>query len=227
LAKQLHDEQKERRREVTALWARLHEVDQQVQVWKTQSQYGPIQPAAPLALHTDFRNEVSRLEKRLEERVQSLTDQISERPVRSEGSSETMHPKKIAFAERALETGLKEVDLIHAQMVKEFASIGELQTGLKDLTTKHEELAKELASTVILQTGQLAKDLSSVKGLLKELEWTMNISAIRISKMALQSTSLSFDERQKALASLEKKEHECLNTKGTSAGFLLDYTYQI
>jgi chromosome segregation ATPase len=229
-AKQLQDEQQARTSEVRALWARLEELDQQVQVCKTQSQVASPLPL-PLPTQTHVRSEVSRLEERMEERVRALTDQISESQARFKGSPETMHAPSMAIAELAasvarLETGLKDLDVEHQQFAKELASIAELQIGLQDLDTKHVQLANQMSSVVALQTGQLAKDLSSVKGVLKELDMSMNISAIRTSRIALQATSLSMDERNQALAALDKKEHECLNTQGIS-GSAMGYTSQI
>mmetsp|Transcript_75433 Transcript_75433/g.149173 ORF Transcript_75433/g.149173 Transcript_75433/m.149173 type:complete len:238 (+) Transcript_75433:1-714(+) len=201
LVRQLHQEQQERNRAVTELWARLKEVDQQIQVLQVQSQERQAQALAPSPLHDPIQEPKSPLSHRdlpvaasvsenvasdvtsqvlrLEERVQALMDQISENQARFRKGSPEMSGTE-SFSQGPPDNSAD--------------AMVSLQGGLKDLSTKHEQMAKEL---------------SYVKGVLTEVHISMHINAIRASRIALQSTDLSRDERNQALAALDKKELEC------------------
>merc|ERR1712079_591120 len=79
---------------------------------------------------------------RLEERVQSLMDQISEGQIRfSSGSPEMvsiMQPRSMAVSSS---TG----NFLERLPANTTGSMASLQTGLKDLDTKHTQLANELS----------------------------------------------------------------------------------
>jgi len=211
LAKQLYEEQQERNRSVTALWARLEEVDQQIQVLQAQSQERQMQALAPSTLHAPVQDsniallqrnleaattvsentEVNSQVSRLEERVQTLMDQISEGQSRfSNGSSDMASVMQSRSMVASSSTG----SCLERLPANTNGSMATLQTSLKDLDAKH---------------GQLVKELSYVKGVLTEVHISMHINAIRASRIALQSTDLSREERSQALAALDKKEVEC------------------
>lgn len=172
--------------------------------------------------------EVSSQVSRLEERVQVVMDQMNESQTRFSKDSAAMAfttqpawappinstesyleglPANPAAALASLQSGLKDLDTKHKQMAEElshlkaansstesFLELASLQSGLKDLNTKHERIAKEV---------------SHVKGEVTEVSFSMQINAIRTTRIALQSSELSRDERHRALEALDKKELEC------------------
>jgi len=193
----------------------LKDVDQQIQVLQTQSQEKQTQHVAPMALLSPVQDpntalfqgsleaatmnsentglEVNSQVSRLEERVQALMDQISESQVRfGKGSlaQEMLSTLQPTSAGETSNTG-SFLDTLPANPV---ASMASPQASLKDLDAKQEQLAKEL---------------NYVKGALTEVHISMHINAIRASRIALQSTDLSRDERNQALEALDKKEREC------------------
>eukprot|EP00419_Tripos_fusus_P011851 CAMPEP_0172664410 /NCGR_PEP_ID=MMETSP1074-20121228/6576_1 /TAXON_ID=2916 /ORGANISM="Ceratium fusus, Strain PA161109" /LENGTH=402 /DNA_ID=CAMNT_0013480559 /DNA_START=58 /DNA_END=1266 /DNA_ORIENTATION=+ len=235
LARQLSEERGERNKAVSALWARLEELNKQIQRLEAQSQPAqlPAPPALPITVQdsplttggrvkangeatlseerafsrhsSPASGEATLSEERVqtwanrhvtisEERVQALLDQMNESSVQfTERPPElacTTELANVAVAATSSGTG----GSLDGPLGTTADAIAALQNGLKDLDAKYQQQAKEV---------------SYLKGVLIEVHIGVQMNAIRASRIALQSTDLSRDERNQALSALDKKETEC------------------
>jgi len=213
LARQLSEERDERNKAVKALWARLEQLDQQMQ--QLQATPAPTQLPTQPALTAGVQDslvtsrgleaataaahragaEVNGQVKISEEKVQALMEQINESKVRfREGPPELVSVSRsspnVALAAAGSGTG----GSTEGPPATTADAIAALQTSVKDLETKQQHQTKEV---------------SYLKGVLIEVHIGVQMNAIRASRIALQSTDLSRDERNQALSALDKKELEC------------------
>jgi len=183
-AQQLCEERDERNKAVRALWARFEQVDQQIH--KLQAT-----PPTQLPVHcagTEVNGQVTLAEIM----VQTLMERLNESGVPLlEGPPELVSTlPTVAVGAAGSGTG----GSLEGPRATTADAIAALQTSVKDLDVKQQQQTKELAY---------------LKGMLIEVHIGVQMNAIRASRIALQSTDLSRDERYEAQAALDKKELEC------------------
>jgi len=190
LAVQLSMERDDRNKVVSALWARLEELNQQFQ--ELRGTLLPMQLPELQALPAAVQDSLD-TSRGLEQKVQDLMAQINEGRLLREGPPElisTAEPPSVVVSVAGFGIGGSLEELPPTK----FDAIAALQTSVKDLDAKQQQLTKE---------G------SNLKELLNEVHLEVAMNAIRASRVALQSTDLSKEERNQALAALYKKELEC------------------
>mmetsp|Transcript_135191 Transcript_135191/g.263302 ORF Transcript_135191/g.263302 Transcript_135191/m.263302 type:complete len:252 (+) Transcript_135191:58-813(+) len=204
LARQLSEERDERNKAVSALWARLEELNKQIQRLEAQPQ--PTQLAPPPLLPAMAQDSLltsrgldsathvaSGVEAngQVEERVQALMDQINESRVKfTERPPELTCTTESAVAAAGSGTG----GSLDGPLGTTADAIAALQHIVKDLNAKQRQQAKEV---------------SYLRGGFIEVHIRVQMNAIRASKIALKSTTLSTHERNEALVALDRKETEC------------------
>jgi len=212
LARQLSEERDERNKAVKALWARFEQLDQQMQQLQATPAPAqlPTQPgerrlhpvisrgleaATAVAHHTGAKVNGQVLLLTALEKVQALMEQINESKVRfREGPPELVSVSRsspnVALAAAGSGTG----GSTEGPPATTADAIATLQTSVKDLKTKQQQQTKEV---------------TYLKRVLIEVHIEVQMNAIRASKIALQSTELSRDDRNQAVSALDKKELEC------------------